>query len=239
MSASAAGFVAPGPLGPLLGTTTGDHYWWVVWRRSLRHTSFSPLQVSSMAHTLVSTRPIGRATSRTTCSVMSVVIRAARLGQAIQATPAGAMAWPIRSMWPFQLGSLGREEQDQVAMVRARQIGHDRDPVGQVESEPRGSGQQGQVISGFQTQFVDQRSPGIARHRHSLTPWMSDPHPTRPSCWRSGWSGRRGEQTPGRVMANMKTGGLRDLLESLATGGDHDEPLGLDAETAASWTPIV
>jgi len=26
----------------------------------------------------------------------------------------------------------------------------------------------------------------------------------------------RGEATPGRVMANLKTGGLRDLLESLA-----------------------
>jgi hypothetical protein len=27
----------------------------------------------------------------------------------------------------------------------------------------------------------------------------------------------RGEATPGRVMANLKTGGLRDLLESLVT----------------------
>lgn len=27
----------------------------------------------------------------------------------------------------------------------------------------------------------------------------------------------RGEATPGRVMANLKTGGLRELLEALAT----------------------
>ena len=26
----------------------------------------------------------------------------------------------------------------------------------------------------------------------------------------------RGEETPGRVMANLKTGGLRDLLEALS-----------------------
>jgi hypothetical protein len=28
----------------------------------------------------------------------------------------------------------------------------------------------------------------------------------------------RGEQTPGRVMANLKTGGLRELLELLVNG---------------------
>ena len=30
----------------------------------------------------------------------------------------------------------------------------------------------------------------------------------------------RGETPPGRVMSNLKTGGLRDLLEQLAAGGD-------------------
>ena len=52
-----------------------------------------------------------------------------------------------------------------------------------------------------------------------------------------------GESTPGRVMANLKTGGLRDLLESLvaamAKGAADDEPLPLEPEAAASWTPIV
>jgi hypothetical protein len=50
-----------------------------------------------------------------------------------------------------------------------------------------------------------------------------------------------GETTPGRVMANMKTGGLRDLLEALVAQGDQPdaaEPLDVDAATA-SWTPIV
>ncbi len=49
----------------------------------------------------------------------------------------------------------------------------------------------------------------------------------------------RGEQTPGRVMANLKTAGLRDLLEALAAGGVEEEPLPLDSEAAAAWTPIV
>ena len=40
-----------------------------------------------MAHTLLSTRPMGSATSRTTSSVMSVVTPEARLGQAIQSPP--------------------------------------------------------------------------------------------------------------------------------------------------------
>ncbi|MGH9126726.1 MAG: hypothetical protein ACRDZ8_18650 [Acidimicrobiales bacterium] len=53
----------------------------------------------------------------------------------------------------------------------------------------------------------------------------------------------RGEETPGRVMANLKTGGLRDLLEDLAaTGvvgvdGVVDAPPGEAA--AAVWTPVV
>lgn len=54
----------------------------------------------------------------------------------------------------------------------------------------------------------------------------------------------RGEETPGRVIANMKTGGLRDLLETLVANSAQsartaDEPIPLDPETAAAWTPIV
>ncbi|MDQ6614403.1 MAG: hypothetical protein M3083_06575 [Actinomycetota bacterium] len=48
----------------------------------------------------------------------------------------------------------------------------------------------------------------------------------------------RGEATPGRVMANLKTGGLRILLEALAAAGDIAEPAPVEVETA-SWTPIV
>ena len=43
-----------------------------VYRSSFRTTSFNPDHVSSTAHTLMSTNPIGSATSRITSSVMSV-----------------------------------------------------------------------------------------------------------------------------------------------------------------------
>jgi hypothetical protein len=49
----------------------------------------------------------------------------------------------------------------------------------------------------------------------------------------------RGEATPGRVMANLKTGGLRDLLEELVAkrGAAQDtEPSEADA---SAWTPTV
>lgn len=48
-----------------------------------------------------------------------------------------------------------------------------------------------------------------------------------------------GESTPGRVMANLKTSGMRELLESLADPGSSEVSEVLDADAAASWTPIV
>ena len=46
---------------------------------------------------------------------------------------------------------------------------------------------------------------------------MPDRPPPDPSKLLAGWmEWERGETTPGRVMANLKTGGLRDLLEQLA-----------------------
>jgi hypothetical protein len=49
-----------------------------------------------------------------------------------------------------------------------------------------------------------------------------------------------GETPPGRVMANLKTGGLRILLEQLvdAAAASAAEPIPVDIETSA-WTPIV
>jgi hypothetical protein len=49
-----------------------------------------------------------------------------------------------------------------------------------------------------------------------------------------------GETPPGRVIANLKTGGLRILLEALVAAADDDvsEPIPVDIE-AAAWTPIV
>jgi hypothetical protein len=61
----------------------------------------------------------------------------------------------------------------------------------------------------------------------------------------------RGEETPGRVMANLKTSGLRDVLEQLAaasaagaspneTGPDETGPGETSAAgTAPEWTPSV
>jgi hypothetical protein len=49
----------------------------------------------------------------------------------------------------------------------------------------------------------------------------------------------RGDATPGRVIANLKTGGLRDLLEELAALVDQPEPAVATADAATSWTPIV
>jgi hypothetical protein len=68
---------------------------------------------------------------------------------------------------------------------------------------------------------------------------MEDRPPPDPAKLLAQWmEWERGDETPGRVIANLKTGGLRDLLESLAIGGDVEESTPLDIATA-SWTPIV
>ena len=50
----------------------------------------------------------------------------------------------------------------------------------------------------------------------------------------------RGETPPGRVMSNLKTGGMRDLLEDLAASrgpvATADAP---DQAAAQAWTPVV
>ena len=48
----------------------------------------------------------------------------------------------------------------------------------------------------------------------------------------------RGETPPGRVMATLKTGGLRDLLEQMVA----DAPAETSSEPAPAteaWTPVV
>src|SRR5262249_50289613 len=55
-------------------------------RFSSRTTSFNPDQISSTAHTLISTSPSGNAILRTTSSVISVSILAAFFGQEPQIT---------------------------------------------------------------------------------------------------------------------------------------------------------
>ncbi len=56
-----------------------------------------------------------------------------------------------------------------------------------------------------------------------------------------------GETSPGRVMSQLKTGGLRELLEAMVAGGQPGSlaagtaPPGRseDAPDAASWSPVV
>ena len=49
----------------------------------------------------------------------------------------------------------------------------------------------------------------------------------------------RGEATPGRVMANLKTSGLRDLLEHLVASGGVASPGEPSAADASAWNPTV
>jgi hypothetical protein len=49
----------------------------------------------------------------------------------------------------------------------------------------------------------------------------------------------RGEETPGRVMANLKTAGLRDLLEQLVAHGRPETPSEPETSDASTWTPTV
>jgi hypothetical protein len=49
----------------------------------------------------------------------------------------------------------------------------------------------------------------------------------------------RGEETPGRVMANLKIGGLRDLLEQLVANGRPETRGEPETADASTWTPTV
>jgi hypothetical protein len=49
----------------------------------------------------------------------------------------------------------------------------------------------------------------------------------------------RGEATPGRVMANLKTAGLRDVLEQLVANERPDTSSEADTADASAWTPTV
>lgn len=49
----------------------------------------------------------------------------------------------------------------------------------------------------------------------------------------------RGETPPGRVISNLKTGGLRELLEGLASSSVAAAPGTADGPSAESWTPVV
>lgn len=52
----------------------------------------------------------------------------------------------------------------------------------------------------------------------------------------------RGDTPPGRVIANLKTGGMRELLEALVAAGSSSaaaSPGEPEAPSAEAWTPVV
>jgi hypothetical protein len=75
---------------------------------------------------------------------------------------------------------------------------------------------------------------------------MDVPAPDPSKLLQSWMEWERGEVTPGRVMANMKTGGMRRLLEELS--GASAKPGGVPAPEGApgptggqppTWAPVV
>ena len=79
---------------------------------------------------------------------------------------------------------------------------------------------------------------------------MELPEPDPSKLLQSWMEWERGEVTPGRVMANLKTGGLRQLLEGLVAqrdvaaapgpdAGASDEPAEREGSQPASWSPVV
>lgn len=65
-----------------------------------------------------------------------------------------------------------------------------------------------------------------------------DRPPPNPAKLLSAWmEWERGESTPGRVMADMKTAGLREVLERLAA--DAPEPQSHEEPAGESWKPVV
>ncbi len=73
---------------------------------------------------------------------------------------------------------------------------------------------------------------------------MEIPAPDPTKLLQSWMEWERGEATPGRVMANLKTAGMRDLLEDLvaknpAAQADAGGAAEVGPEIAANWTPIV
>ena len=49
----------------------------------------------------------------------------------------------------------------------------------------------------------------------------------------------RGESTPGRVLADLKIAGLRDILDQLASSGDDHQPEATEEASSEAWKPVV
>jgi hypothetical protein len=75
---------------------------------------------------------------------------------------------------------------------------------------------------------------------------MELPAPDPSKLLQSWMEWERGEVTPGRVMATLKTGGLRQLLEGLvaqsektAPGPEAEGPGDRQGTEPTSWSPVV
>ena len=68
-----------------------------------------------------------------------------------------------------------------------------------------------------------------------------DKPPPDPTKLLNAWmEWERGENPPGRVMANLKTAGMRELLETLAAASPPAEEAGaVEPPAAEAWTPVV
>ena len=98
-------------------------------RSSFRITSLSPDQVSVTAQTLMSTKPSGRASSRTVSSVMSVGIFADFLGHETQTAAVGLDLLAKRDKGTSQFCLAGREDVHKLGMIR--QVLRKRHPLRQ------------------------------------------------------------------------------------------------------------
>ena len=68
-----------------------------------------------------------------------------------------------------------------------------------------------------------------------------DKPPPDPTKLLNAWmEWERGENPPGRVMANLKTAGMRELLEALAAASPPSESAGaVEPPAAEAWSPVV
>jgi hypothetical protein len=74
--------------------------------------------------------------------------------------------------------------------------------------------------------------------------YMEKPPPDPVKLLNAWMEWERGENPPGRVISNLKTAGMRELLEELAakaapSGGDADTGGATDPPSTEAWTPVV
>ena len=134
-------------------------------RNAFRSTSLSPDHVESMAHTFVSTHPVGRTTSRTTSWVMSVGTIELFFGHATQSTPSGgrdARKRPRRVSRSLRRLDERDDELDRLSCPKSGPGGHPfwERPEGLGEAA-RGA-EEGDRHPGLDPELLQQRRPGVA-----------------------------------------------------------------------------